>query len=92
MSLLSPLKSSSFAHGGEFYEISDSYDSSVSGFTGDLEYYGFLNTKGKWIIQVHTISTGTYRYFSGDSDYPTNWTNRGSLTYVYYSALRNTVP
>lgn len=89
---MQPLKSAIFANGSEFYEVSDEYDASVSGFTGDLEYFGYLNCKGKWIIQQHTISTGAYRYISGVADYSTNWTNKGSLIYGYYNTLFNTSP
>lgn len=92
MSLVSPLKSSLFANGSEFYEISDEYDASVSGFAGDYEYFGYLNNKGKWIIQRHQITTGTYRYISGISDYATNWSGKGGLNYDYWNTLLNTVP
>ena len=37
MSLISPLKSMSFAHGSEWYELSDQYDASVSGWSGNYE-------------------------------------------------------
>lgn len=92
MALLSPIKSAIYAHGSEIYEISDQYDASVSGFTGDVEYYGFLNLVGGWIIQAHTISTGTYRYVQGSSDYTTNWTAKGALVYGYYNTLFVTNP
>lgn len=93
MSLISPLKSSSFAHGSEWYELSDQYDASVTAFAGDFEYYGYMNIVGGWIIQQHQISLGTWRYFQGRSDYATNWTNRASLTpYGYYNTLFVTNP
>lgn len=89
---MQPLKSQIFAYGSELYEVSDVYDSSVSGFAGDYEYYGYMNSIGKWIIQRHQISTGTYRYVSGTGSYSTNWTNKGSLTYGYYNTLTNLTP
>ena len=92
MSVLSPLRSTFFAHGSEFYEISDEYDASVTGFAGDYEYFGYLNTLGKWIIQRHQITTGAYRYINGSSDYVTAWTNKASLSYDYYTTLSNTTP
>lgn len=94
MSLVSPLRSSQFSYGGEFYEISDEYDASVSAFAGDYEYFGYLNPIGKWIIQRHQITTGAYRYKAGSSSYSTNWTLAiaGSLTYDYWNTLTNTVP
>ncbi len=92
MAVLSPTKSPQFAYGSEFYEISDEYDASVTGFVGDFEYFGYMNPIGKWIIQRHQITTGTYRYVSGSSDYITAWTNKGSLGYGYYNTLFNTAP
>jgi len=93
MALLAPLKSSLFAVGSEFYEISDEYDSSVTGFSGDYEYFGYLNNVGKWIIQRHQITTGQYRYVNGSSDFSTSFAQAvaGTLTgWGYYNALKNT--
>lgn len=92
MALLAPLKSSQFSHGSEYYEISDEYDASVSGFTGDIEYFGYLNLNGGWIIQFHRISTGQYRYAQGKTAYPAAWTGKGALTYDLYSTLFLTNP
>ena len=89
---MQPLRSTIFAYGSEFYEVSDEYDASVTGFSGDYEYFGYLNPKGHWIIQQHQLSTGQYRYACGSSGYSTNWTNKGGLTYGYYSQLSNTAP
>lgn len=92
---LQPLKSLSFAKGSEWYEISDEYDSSVSGFIGTVEYYGYLNTSGKWIIQQHNISTGAYRYASGTSGYAAAFALAiaGSLGgFGLYNALSNNIP
>ena len=92
---LQPLKSMQFANGSEWYEVSDEYDASVSGFSGDYEYFGYLNTSGKWIIQQHQISTGAYRYAHGTSLYATAWALAitASLTgFGYYNALSNTTP
>ena len=92
---LQPLKSMGFAHGSEWYEVSDEYDASVSGFSGTVEYYGYLNSSGKWIIQQHNITTGAYRYASGTNSYATAWSLAiaGDLTgFGYYNALSNTTP
>ena len=92
---LQPLKSQIFSYGSEWYEVSDEYDASVSGFSGTVEYYGYLNSSGKWIIQQHNITTGAYRYASGTSSYATAWSLAiaGSLTgFGLYSALQNTTP
>jgi len=67
MSLISPLRSQIFAYGSEFYEASDIWDQSVTGWSGDYEYAGFMNILGAWIIQQHRISTGTYRYAQGST-------------------------
>jgi hypothetical protein len=92
MALLSPLRSQIFAHGSEWYEISDSYDGGVTGFIGDYEYYGYVNSIGKWIIQQHQLSTGNYRYINGISSYSTAWGIRGTLNYDYYYKMSNTTP
>lgn len=92
---MQPLRSSQYSYGGEFYEVSDEYDASVSGFTGDFEYFGYVNPNGKWIIQRHQLSTGAYRYVNGSNSYPTNFALAitGSLTgYDYYYTMFNTVP
>ena len=92
---MQPLRSSQFSVGSEFYEISDSYDQSLSGFSGDFEYDGYLNMSGKWIIQRHQISTGAYRYINGSTAYAANWALAiaGSLSsYDYYHKMLNTVP
>lgn len=89
MSLVSPLRSTSFSYGSEWYELSDEYDASVTGWSGNFEYYGYMNTTGAWIIQQHTISTGTWRYAQGSNGYATSFANAisGLLTYAYYNTL-----
>lgn len=92
---MQPLRSVQFAYGSEFYEVSDEYDASVSGFSGDYEYYGYVNNNGKWIIQRHQISTGQYRYLNGQNSYATNYAAAimGGLTgYDYYYKMFNTTP
>ena len=69
------------------FEISDSYDQGLSGFSGDYEYWGYLNTNGGWIIQRHQISTGQYRYCRGTGNFSINWGIRASLTYTTFDAL-----
>lgn len=87
MSLISPLKSTMFAKGSEFYEISDQYDQGVTGFAGDYEYYGFLNTSGCWIIQRHQVTTGAWLYTQGRTDYTTAWSNKAGLSYGLLTTL-----
>ena len=69
----------------EEYQVSDVYNSDVSGYSGSTNYYGFINSVGHWIILQEIAASGTYRYSSGQSSYSTNWTNRASLTYGYYN-------
>lgn len=92
MALMAPLKSTSFSHGSEWYEISDEYDASVTGFSGDFEYFGYLNIVGGWIIQRHQISTGAYRYIQGASSYTAAWSGKSGLQYDYYNTLIVTNP
>ena len=87
MSLVSPLRSKEFSYGSEWYEISDMFDASVSGWSGDYEYYGYLNTTGAWIVQKHQISLGTWRYAQGSKGYTTAWSGNSGLTYAYYNTL-----
>jgi hypothetical protein len=89
---MQPLRSTILARGSEFYEVSDEYDASVSGFAGDYEYFGYMNVLGHWIIQSHQITTGQYRYVNGTTDYSTAWTNKGSLSYGYFNAMVGTTP
>ena len=66
--------------------ILDKYFVSDVDESGDPKYYGFLTTSGAWYILQNTSET-TFRYFAGTSDYPTNWTNRASLSYDYYNVI-----
>ena len=75
------------------YEISDVYDQSITGFSGDDEFYGYLTTTGNWIIQWHKISTGEYKYLAGKTGYTSyqpfasNLTALRALSYVNYNAI-----
>lgn len=53
---------------------------SVSGQAG-YNYYGYLGTNGEWVIMRENTAQTEYRYKLGASDYQSNWSNRGSLTY-----------
>lgn len=55
--------------------------------TNDTKYYGLLNNIGQWYITKEVTSEKTYRYCVGKSNYPTNWTNRASLTYNYWNLV-----
>jgi hypothetical protein len=49
-------------------------------------YFGFEKEDGSWKIQRQSAANpSSWRYASGDSDFPTAWTNRASQVYNYYS-------
>ena len=95
MALMAGLRSDYFfvqwKRGGEVvqYEIANVYDASVSGYTGTVNYYGYLNPNGGWVIQQYDTATGIFLYCSGLNGYSTAWSGRGGLTYVAYNALFN---
>jgi hypothetical protein len=45
-------------------------------------YVGYEHADGRWYIYRRTIADNTRGYAYGTSDYSTNWTNRGALSYV----------
>lgn len=70
------------------YKVVDEFD---NGIAASVKYYGFTDPEGHWyILKVDPSSNPkTYRYAKGTGttaagDYPTNWTNRASLTYDYW--------
>ena len=51
--------------------------------TATYAYVGYENSiDGSWYIYRRTRATNLRQYATGASSYATNWTNRGSLTYV----------
>ena len=75
------------------YEISDQWTQGETGFAGDYEYYGYLTTTGAYILQQHQISTGQWRYVSGQAGYAafipfsTSLTALGALSWGTYASL-----
>lgn len=65
----------------EHYKVSDIDDASTT------KYYGFLDKAGNWYIMRENTTANTYRYFAGSTNYATNWTNRASLSYDYFSSI-----
>lgn len=62
------------------------YKSADRDIEGATKYLGYTDVDGNWVIRKDTITA--VRYAFGTSDYPTNWTNRASLTYDYlYNAI-----
>lgn len=49
-----------------------------------LTYYGFTNKDGAWLIMKEDEDNGSYRYVSGNADFPTSWQNRDKLSYDYF--------
>lgn len=63
--------------GSTTYDIRDIED------TGTYKYFGFGERSGtSWRIMRKELATNAFRYATGATDYATNWTNRGSQTYV----------
>lgn len=57
-----------------------------------VKYYGFTSVTGAWFIlrEDRSAAPNTYRYVNvGAVDYPTAWTNRATLSYVYLHQLTN---
>ena len=51
--------------------------------TDTYAYVGYENSNdGSWYIYRRTRATNLRQYATGASDYATNWTNRGSLSYA----------
>jgi len=48
-------------------------------------YGGYVDKDGNWFISREELSSGSYRYVRGSSNFSTNWTNRASLTYDYFN-------
>ena len=51
----------------------------------DPQYFGYIDTDGKWYIKKYNETNGTMRYVKGDSGYALVWINRVDATYDYYS-------
>jgi hypothetical protein len=52
---------------------------------GSTQYYGYVDKDANWYIMQKTDTTA--RYFKGDSNYTTNWGNRGTLGYDYFYTI-----
>lgn len=53
--------------------------------SGSTMYFGFVDKDGSWYIMRLTDTTGLY--VKGSSDYPTNWGNRGTLSYDTFDVV-----
>lgn len=77
------LKTSSSGSGGK---ATDAYAISNIEDTGTYKYFGFEDAGGAWYIMRKTISTSTFEYVKGASNYSTAWTNRASQSYGSYGS------
>lgn len=59
------------------YRISEIDDDVIS-------FYGFTNKNGTWYIMRIDTDNGSFRYSTGNRDFPTNWGNREGLDYDYF--------
>lgn len=60
------------------YSLSEPVD-----YNSTYAYAGYEHaTNGSWYIYRRTRATNVKEYATGSSDFATNWTNRGSLSYV----------
>lgn len=62
------------------YEVNDVDDTTYP------SYYGFVDKDGNWYI-TQEDSGGAFRYVRGATDYSTNWTNRATQSYDYFSSV-----
>lgn len=67
-------------------KATDAYAISNIEDTGTYKYFGFEDADGAWYIMRKTISSSTFEYVKGASNYSTAWTNRASQTYGSYSS------
>lgn len=52
-----------------------------------VNYYGFVNKDGAWLIMKEAVNESSFRYAKGSSDFPGNWKNRENLRYDYFYNL-----
>jgi hypothetical protein len=60
------------------YKITEIDDNVVS-------FYGFTNKDGYWYVMKVDTNTGSFRYATGQSNFPGNWQDREKLRYGYFS-------
>lgn len=55
----------------------------------DVSYYGFVDSDGNWFIQRETPfgAITITEYARGTSNFETNWTGRGALTYLSFDQV-----
>lgn len=64
------------------FKVSDIDDDET---TTGYNYYGYLKNSGAWYIMREDLDNKAYRYATGTTAYPTNWTGRVALSYDYLS-------
>lgn len=51
---------------------------------GEVIYSGFTNKSGGWYIMKGDMTTGSFRYVRGESNFPDSWSRRDQLGYDYF--------
>lgn len=74
------------SRGNDILDPTAGYAPSDVDEASDPKYYGFLAADGRWYIMKNTGDT-TFRYCTGMSSYASNWANRATLTYDYFSEV-----
>lgn len=71
---------------GDQYSVFEAADEDAA---TDVQYFGYLNEEGAWIIQKVDRSTTpvTYRFAAGRTDYSTAYSGRDLLSYGYFNEL-----
>lgn len=66
------------------YELSD-----IDTTDGSTGFYGYLDLVGNWYIKkiIEQQTTISVRFAKGVNSYATNWNNRASLSYDYFSSV-----
>lgn len=70
-------------------DVLDCYQTSdIDEASATVTYIGATDRAGNWYIKKIDTSSGvTMRFIKGTSSYTTNWTNRASLSYDYFSVV-----
>lgn len=67
--------------------MNNSMDNYANAGVDNSGYAGYMDKEGNWFIQYQNQSDFTFKYARGTSGFSTNWTNRTSLTYSWFSEV-----
>jgi putative transposase len=62
------------------YRISEVDDNLIS-------FYGYTNKDGAWFVMRVDTNTGSFRYATGETNFPSNWNDRQNLKYDYFNNI-----